>query len=119
MSACERVYIYDGGPDDVDLKALGRAFGAQVFHAGVEVHGTEYSFCPPSEGAHGSGVCKVPYRRTLDHEPIDMGKTRMSWEEVNAVYTQLNQEWAGRSNIFRNCCHFADELCKRLRGRSW
>jgi len=45
-----------------------------------------------------------------------MRKTHMSQKDVDALIKKLMREWPGaRYDILqRNCCHFSNELCKRL-----
>jgi len=93
-----------------------RAVGTGAFHAGVEVYGREWSYgytpdctglfvCPPK------GCTAHAYR-----ESVPMGDTFMSKHDVDELIEEVSNIWVGYEyDLLRhNCCHFADDLCKRL-----
>jgi len=93
------------------LRALGMG-GA--FHAGVEVYGLEWSY----ECVNGV-VCCWPggAHEHLYLEPIFMGMTHTSYSAVLELITQFREgHWKGTEydGLEHNCCHFSDELCRRL-----
>ena len=47
---------------------------------------------------------------------IPLGKTSLSEIEVTDLLAALSDDWLGGeySLLRRNCCHFADALCRRL-----
>jgi len=96
-------------------KAL-RAVGTGAFHGAVEVYGQEWSYGGVEEG---TGVFSCPPKGCTAHvyrESVPMGQTAMSHSEVNLLLAELEQEWPGRDYdlLAHNCCHFSEELCKRL-----
>mmetsp|Transcript_31336 Transcript_31336/g.71552 ORF Transcript_31336/g.71552 Transcript_31336/m.71552 type:complete len:322 (-) Transcript_31336:118-1083(-) len=87
-----------------------------VFHAGVEVDGTEWSFgfC-----VEGTGVSQgTPRQHSAHHyrETLLLPITRLTRDEINAVVKDLEERYQGYTYdlLQRNCCHFADEFCQRL-----
>ncbi|CAE7519758.1 unnamed protein product [Symbiodinium sp. CCMP2592] len=91
--------------------------GTGIFHAAVQVYGKEWSYGKthgPSTGifsCHPRG-CKAHNFR----ESVQMGKTRLTEEEVNATIESMKPEWPGREYelLHLNCTHFSDEFCRRL-----
>lgn len=121
------LHIYDVGlaQEVQQVNNILRPFGLGAFHCGVEVYGWEWSFrgkCGDdtmSSCSDNSGIfCCRP--RTSDghvyREAIPMGKTAFSEAEVLDLIHRLQDEWLGRSYdiLTKNCCHFSDELCRRL-----
>lgn len=109
---------------DVDcssgMQALNRVlsmWGTGAFHAGVEVFGREWSF-----GSPGGIYTSVPRCCEEHHyfESVPMGHTTMVRKQFNKLIQVLQMEWRGCEYdvLTRNCCHFADELCKRITGNS-
>jgi len=87
-----------------------------VFHAGVEVDGSEWSFGFSEEG---SGVTRAPPRQHPSHhyrETVRLPCTQLSKAEIEAVVKDLEERYQGYTYdlLQRNCCHFADDLCQRL-----
>lgn len=88
-----------------------------VFHAGVEVHGLEWSFglsLGPSPGVESTRPREHP-----DHsfrQSIYLGWTELSSVEVSDLISILAREYPGPDYdlLTRNCCHFADDLSQRL-----
>lgn len=87
-----------------------------AFHAGVEIHGREWSF-----GQNG-----ITYILPRSHEvhvfrqSIVMGVTSWSLHQVaSLIERDFTNLWTGpQYDIFRrNCCSFADALCLALTGR--
>lgn len=98
------------------MNAILNTMGTGAFHCGVEVHGREWSFqCTPQ----GTGVFSCSPRRCHAHSyrtSVDMGKTWLTEREVSLLVEWMRGEWPGHSYdmLTRNCCHFSDELCRRL-----
>eukprot|EP00931_Biecheleriopsis_adriatica_P008757 TRINITY_DN109895_c0_g1_i1.p1 TRINITY_DN109895_c0_g1~~TRINITY_DN109895_c0_g1_i1.p1 ORF type:complete len:412 (-),score=97.73 TRINITY_DN109895_c0_g1_i1:23-1258(-) len=89
-----------------------------VFHAGVEVNGLEwcYGF---SENETIPGVCCVEPKAHPQHhyrQTIRLRRTLLSSEDVMEIVGSLLEEYPGDDYdlLRRNCCHFADDLCRRL-----
>ena len=120
------LHIYDismgnegSGKSLTYVNTLLRPLGTGAFHAGVEVHGEEWSY-GYVEG-EGSGVYMSPevpgccsmYKH---REAVDMGETTLTREEVSTLILSLAAEWQGRKYdlLRKNCSHFSDALCREL-----
>ena len=89
-----------------------------AFHVGVEVDGIEWSYGRTFRDSR-PGVVGVPPRKDPNHsfrQTIPLGSARMSMEQLNKLITELIEDYPGRSYdvLRRNCCHFADDFCRRL-----
>lgn len=87
-----------------------------AFHVGVQVGGREWSF-----GHHpcDSGVSWSRPRSQRDHqfrESVQMEDCMLSQGEILALLEKMRGEYGGQSYdmLTRNCCHFADDLCRRM-----
>jgi len=94
-----------------------RNMGAGIFHAGVEVHGTEWSFAA-GHGA-GSGIwCGSPGGDPSHSHlvTIPIGRVRLDPWQVQTIVSRMAANWEQESyDLFRhNCCHFVCELLKEL-----
>mmetsp|Transcript_35998 Transcript_35998/g.102802 ORF Transcript_35998/g.102802 Transcript_35998/m.102802 type:complete len:154 (-) Transcript_35998:42-503(-) len=93
-----------------------QALGTGLFHVGVEVYGWEWSYGFTSNGtgvfASRPATCKARSYR----QPISMGRTKLSLEEVQILLQGLQREWLGwHYNLLRrNCVHFCEALCRGL-----
>jgi len=105
------------------LSAIQRAngvlgsFGTGAYHAGVEVYGREWSFGATEDGSSGVFCCGPA--DCDDHayiRAIPMAETRATEAEVLGLIGRLRTEWSGDDyDLLRcNCCHFSDELLRRL-----
>lgn len=87
-----------------------------IFHAGIEVDGVEWVFGWSEEG---TGVhCSLP-RKQVDHhfrETLRLPRSPLPPERIREIILELKEEYTGASYdvLRRNCCHFADELCRRI-----
>eukprot|EP00919_Chromeraceae_sp_WS-2016_P058324 GHVR01138635.1.p1 GENE.GHVR01138635.1~~GHVR01138635.1.p1 ORF type:complete len:230 (-),score=68.75 GHVR01138635.1:262-906(-) len=84
-----------------------------LYHSGVEILGTEYSF------AGNSGVYECEPRRAPDGRfkcSHVIGDTTKSMSEVKSVVDRLRDKFHGDSYdlIEQNCNHFSNALCMRL-----
>jgi len=89
-----------------------------VFHAGVEVHGLEWSFnYSPSKTRPGIS-CMAPRKHPHHHyrETVDCGCMSIPFVEINRIISQMLEDYPGRDYdiLRRNCCHFADDCLQRL-----
>lgn len=89
-----------------------------VFHAGVEVNGLEWSYgYSPSESRPGV-ACVEPRQHPQHHyrQTVILRHTEVRAEAIAEIISQLIEEYPGSDyNLLRrNCCHFADEFCRRL-----
>lgn len=89
-----------------------------IFHAGVEVHGREWSYgcttCMSLAGVSSGTPRGHPhhaYRQT-----IQLNCTNASAEKVAEIIATLSKEYPGPDYhlLRRNCCHFAEDFCRRL-----
>lgn len=89
-----------------------------VFHAGVEVSGSEWSF-GRTESQTATGVTCVDPKEDPQHhfrQTVSLPNTQLSEEEIDDLIDRLKREYLGRDYdlLRRNCCHFADDFCQRL-----
>mmetsp|Transcript_43859 Transcript_43859/g.95483 ORF Transcript_43859/g.95483 Transcript_43859/m.95483 type:complete len:394 (+) Transcript_43859:101-1282(+) len=120
-----RVHIYDVSQEE-SIQKLNRVLAHRrspfklggVFHAGVEVNGLEWSFGFSASETRPGISCVEPkthpqhtYRQT-----VEMRRTKVAAEDVADIITSMLEEYPGDDYdlLRRNCCHFADDFCKRL-----
>lgn len=101
--------VYDLSPANDYVYSVGLG----VFHSGVEVDGTEYSF------ASGAGIFDMTPRDAPNarfREALDMGEYTGSASDLRVVIADLRPDWSGESYnvVSKNCNSFAAELCWRL-----
>lgn len=89
-----------------------------VYHAGVEVDGMEWSYGFTDDDDTGVSPC-LPALNSWHkyYKSKELGPTPLSEAEVGHVLDELVSSWKGRDYnlISKNCCHFSEELCRRLR----
>lgn len=108
------------------VNCLLSGFGAGAFHCGVEIYNLEWSYADVvlAKGAKPKGPMTGVFvsrpRMCEGHtygQTMKMGVTKISEEEFYKVIKALEKEWL--SDYYdltkRNCCHFCNELCQRLR----
>lgn len=88
-----------------------------VFHAGVEIFGTEWCYGFTDDGR--SGVSALPPRTHPQHTyrtTVPLGATELSGPEVGALMERMCAEWTGdRYHLLHcNCCNFCNELTQEL-----
>lgn len=88
-----------------------------MFHVGVEVDGVEWSFGHSEEE---TGVTWNRPRQKDGHcfrQSVEMGVTDLTLSEFAHVLRSMKKEYSGHDyNLLRrNCCHFADDMCQRLK----
>lgn len=93
-----------------------QAVGTGVFHGGVEVFGTEWSY---GYADFGSGVFSSRPKECQLHtyrESVRLGCTLISPLGVKNIIGGLEWTWQGNQYdvLERNCLTFCDELCKLL-----
>mmetsp|Transcript_29195 Transcript_29195/g.39452 ORF Transcript_29195/g.39452 Transcript_29195/m.39452 type:complete len:183 (+) Transcript_29195:57-605(+) len=115
-----RLNIYDLGTNCTGrlLNSMLRPLGTGAFHCGVEVLGYEWSF-RSIPGRKSNGVFWCLPRQCRGHaysESLHMGYSDKSEVEVLLVLQKLADVWfADDYDVMRrNCCHFSDDLCRRL-----
>lgn len=120
-----RLNIYDVAKD-ASIKTLNTILAHEsapvrfggVFHAGVEVNGLEWSF-GFSNSCSKPGVSCIQPRSNKQHsyrETIECGCTQTAPDEIGQIISGLLEEYPGHDYdlLRRNCCHFAEEFCRRL-----
>jgi len=100
------------------LNRVLKNMGSGVYHCGVEVFGKEWSFAD-TESGQGNGVFECPPRKCKGHtydETVLMGYTTLTEEMVHAIIEVLKIDWQASDYhlLEQNCCHFADDMCRRL-----
>ncbi|XP_063720396.1 deubiquitinase DESI2-like [Symsagittifera roscoffensis] len=97
--------------------------GFGVYHTGVEVHGTEYSF-----GGHPypiSGIFEMDPRSAADlgqnfnyKETVVLGQTYLDLESVHEIVQQLGEDFKGYTYhlVHKNCNHFSMAFSRILCG---
>jgi len=90
-----------------------------VFHVGVEIDGLEWSYgCSTVESVPGVS-CTLPREHPQHHfrQTIGGRRTPLSPEDIADIISQMIEEYPGDDYdlLRRNCCHFADDFCQRLR----
>jgi hypothetical protein len=119
ISSPVTLHIYDVSSRNVVKKVNNvlSSMGTGAFHAGVEIHGQEWSFGSTTDGSTGIYVC-LPGKNAAHQyiKAVPMGETRCTQKDVRALIQQLAEEWQGSDyDLLRcNCCHFSSELCKML-----
>jgi len=117
------LHVYDVGTSGSGsiINRVLRPLGTGAFHCGVEVYGWEWSYSDHANPIfqEDTGVFSCKPRNCEGHsysESIPMGKTATSEGEVLRLIQWLEQEWRVEEYdvLSHNCCHFADELCRRL-----
>lgn len=120
------IHVYDVSQQDT-IKHVNKMLAHEyaplklggIFHAGVEVNGLEWSFGFTPSSTRSGVFCCMPKQNAQHHyrESVRCRYTSLSAEQINSVITELVEEWRGRDYdlLRRNCCHFADEFCRRLK----
>eukprot|EP00929_Paragymnodinium_shiwhaense_P080503 TRINITY_DN41996_c0_g1_i1.p1 TRINITY_DN41996_c0_g1~~TRINITY_DN41996_c0_g1_i1.p1 ORF type:complete len:405 (+),score=76.84 TRINITY_DN41996_c0_g1_i1:171-1385(+) len=120
-----KIHIYDVSQED-GIRKLNRILAHKkspiklggVFHAGVEVNGLEWSYGFSDMESRPGISCVEPtshpqhrYRQT-----VTMRCTNIPPEDIADIISSLIEEYPGHDYdlLRRNCCHFADDFCKRL-----
>jgi len=100
------------------------SIGVGIFHSGVELFGTEFSY-----GGHPfefSGIFEITPKDSEelgDHykykESVTLGHTAFTKEEVNQAISHLGRDFKGAKYhlMQKNCNHFASELSLLLTGK--
>lgn len=120
-----RLHIYDVSQEE-SIQKINRVLAHQysplkfggVFHAGVEVNGLEWSFGFSPAEAHPGVGCVQPTKHPQHHyrQTVVLKQTKVVPEDIAGIISNLIEEYPGHDYdlLRRNCCHFADDFCRRL-----
>lgn len=120
-----RLHIYDVSQEE-SIQRINRILAhtyaplklGGVFHAGVEVNGLEWSFGFCSSETRSGVSCVKPTMHPQHHyrQTVVLKRAKVSPEEITRIMSDLIEEYPGDDYdlLRRNCCHFADDFCKRL-----
>merc|ERR1712096_528671 len=120
-----RIHIYDVSTEE-SIQKLNRILAHKrsplklggVFHAGVEVNGLEWSFGYSASCTQPGISCVEPKTHPQHHyrQTVQLRNTLVLPEDIADIITSLIEEYPGDDYdlLRRNCCHFADDFCKRL-----
>lgn len=119
------LHIYDVSQEE-QIQSLNRVLAHKyspikiggVFHAGVEVLGLEWCYGGSEDETVPGVSCVPPRNHPLHHyrQTITLRRTKLSEEEIGDIISSLLEEYPGDDYdvLARNCCHFADDFCRRL-----
>mmetsp|Transcript_77218 Transcript_77218/g.218551 ORF Transcript_77218/g.218551 Transcript_77218/m.218551 type:complete len:377 (+) Transcript_77218:99-1229(+) len=120
-----RLHIYDVSQEE-SIQKLNQVLANKysplklggVFHAGVEVNGLEWSFGFSPAETHPGVCCVQPKRHPQHHyrQTATLLRTKLSAEDIAQIISTMVEEYPGYDYdlLRRNCCHFADDFCRRL-----
>eukprot|EP00462_Mataza_sp_D1_P021430 CAMPEP_0175147480 /NCGR_PEP_ID=MMETSP0087-20121206/16020_1 /TAXON_ID=136419 /ORGANISM="Unknown Unknown, Strain D1" /LENGTH=355 /DNA_ID=CAMNT_0016432683 /DNA_START=20 /DNA_END=1088 /DNA_ORIENTATION=+ len=94
--------------------------GFGIYHSGVEVYDTEYTFAGGS--SNRTGVFSHRPKKNPDaaqwtfKETVDLGACDYSKKDVKEMIGYLSSQFAGNTYHLtsRNCNHFSEALCRQL-----
>ena len=94
-----------------------KAFGVGgIFHAGVEVHGKEFSFGGTmNRKSSATGVWGGPPKRCPKHhyrESVYLGDCGLTWPQVENILNDLKPQWLAKDYdlLHKNCVFFSREF---------
>jgi hypothetical protein len=119
--------IYDVGGTSVmrNINDVLRGFGTGVYHTGIQVYNTEWSFAAlvgeQGDLAEGTGVVSNAPRKDENHrfrESVFLGYTTKSEEQVITLLNDMKRKWRSENyDLLRNNCQsFCARLCQELCG---
>lgn len=108
--------IYDVKQTLQLVNDLAKQVGSGAFHAGVEVFGQEWSFGWKEFGSGVYFAAPMGNDRHKYRESVAMGATALAKGELSSLMSTLRDQWLGNDYdlLTRNCCHFADAMCREL-----
>jgi len=100
-------------------QAPGQVPGFGVYHSGIEIAGTEWTF---AGGGSGSGVCQQTPKVTpigtdwKFKQSLNLGSPTLSDAQMLGVLRQMEVEWTASSYhiVHRNCNHFTEAVATKL-----
>jgi len=120
-----RVHIYDVSQQE-SIQRINKIFAHKrsplklggVFHAGVEVNGLEWSYGFTLSETRSGVSCVEPRAHPQHHyrQTVALSGANMPEGAIANIISDLIEEYPGDDYdlLRRNCCHFADDFCKRL-----
>jgi hypothetical protein len=110
-----RLNIYHLDDSWADTNVMSQRFGlGGAFHAGIEIHGREWTY-----GVSGIECGEPRFHKVhVFHESIPLGKTSLPAGDVEALVRDMRSSWSGQDyHLFdNNCTNFADEFSVELVG---
>mmetsp|Transcript_105368 Transcript_105368/g.227151 ORF Transcript_105368/g.227151 Transcript_105368/m.227151 type:complete len:410 (-) Transcript_105368:76-1305(-) len=89
-----------------------------IFHAGVEVNKLEWSYGYNASETRTGISCVEPKQHPMHHyrQTVVLRRTHVDPESIADIISDMLEEYPGDDyNLLRrNCCHFADDFCRRL-----
>ena len=87
-----------------------------IFHGGLEVLGSEWSFGFCESGSGVYAVAPKTNPMYTFRETVPLGVTAMPPERVHMILRRLRDRWPGTSYdlLKHNCVHFCEALCNEL-----
>lgn len=112
------LHVYDATerPDVQCLNNCLAVLAMGIFHCGIEVYGSEYSF---RKCTFGTGVFRCQPRQSEGHtfcESVYVGMTGLSQVAVQHLIKLLENDWPGNAfDVMKcNCCHFCERFSELL-----
>jgi len=106
--------------DLVEENKYGYHFGFGVYHSGVQIFDTEYSYGGHEFPISGIFTCEPRHAAGARfREALVLGEIDISMREVQAIIEAMATEYLGTNYhfLYRNCNHFANDFSQRLLGR--
>lgn len=94
-----------------------RKVGFGIFHVGVVIFGTEWSYGESIEGGHSTGLFHSSPGLAGDvFKSIGIGQTTLSASQVDTILHRLENEWRSKDYhiLHHNCIHFSQRFCDLL-----
>ncbi|KAL0477783.1 DeSI-like protein [Acrasis kona] len=99
--------VYDLNPNN----NMTHAFGMGIYHSGLEVHGTEYTF---GDGGAFSHDPRKAEGGAAFRESVILGETDLTSTQVKDIVYGLSKEFIKYHLTDKNCNHYSKELSIRI-----
>jgi len=98
------------------------SFGFGVYHSGLQVYGTEYTFAGGPDAGSGTGVqaqtpkYMPPGAPWKFRETIDLGSIKVDRSKFDSILRDLQSEFLANTYdlMARNCNHFTETFATKL-----
>lgn len=110
--------VYEPAPQNGQQQMSMPGFG--VFHTGLEIYGTEYSFAGGDSTSSGIQPQQPRYMPAgapwIYKKTEKVGTTLLTRTQIQTLIAKMGSEYPNNTYnlIARNCNHFSDDLCKRI-----